>query len=158
MSSPEDCLTLHEEGLKQESGQLRGLAGWFKETEKASQRSTRGHSHQGALSKWHFFPQYLLLIQLDFLLISCHSHEPSQMLKNLKEWRWVEVVTVFLRLVTASPISLISLREAICLLETTKAQEREWQKARVNSCLTYPFWMFQNLIFLFLYPLLLTCK
>lgn len=42
---------LEEESLRQDSGQLRGLADWFKETEKASQRSTRGHGHQGALSK-----------------------------------------------------------------------------------------------------------
>lgn len=48
---PRKLPTLHEESLRQVSGQLRGLANWFKETEKASQRSTRGHGQQGALSK-----------------------------------------------------------------------------------------------------------
>lgn len=65
-----------------------------------------------------------------FLLVSCHLHRSAQVLKNINEWKWVEVRTHFLRSVAVSTISLtrlklIPFKVTIYLLETEVDQESE---------------------------------
>lgn len=90
-----------------------------------------------------FSPQYILFRYVGVFLNVLSFSQVSKVLRNINEWRWVEVVTHFLRSVVVSIISLTNLelipfKVAIYLLETKIAQDRGvWgEDGGLKSCLT----------------------